>query len=78
MSKVNSIPSTICLNSKKDNTSGQEEKMIGLKTKERMIDLTSANKNKTASWTDSHIQKQSNLTPSAAGVASSTRRYISG
>lgn len=57
MSKVNTIPSTICLNSIEDNTSGQEEKMIDLKTKERMIDLTSANKNKTASWTDSHIHR---------------------
>lgn len=44
MSKVNSISSTICLNSMKASTSGQEEKMIDLKTKESMIDLTSANK----------------------------------
>lgn len=60
MSKVNSIPSTICLNSIKGSTSGQEEKMTDLKTKERMTGVASSKKNKTASWTDrtdSHIYR---------------------
>lgn len=50
MSKVNCISSTICLNSIKGRVSGQEGKI-----EVRMIDLTSCNKNKKASWTDSHI-----------------------
>lgn len=48
MSKVNSIPLTLYLNSIKGRASGQGEKMT---------DLTSSNKNKTASWTASHTYR---------------------